>query len=122
MDLHLLRALNVFLESQSWVERECQPTDHGQDAEVKHAVELLSSQFQDPLEAASVSPQDEMEDVVVYSRAYFRLNVLITKKYDTIHLSSQTLQSGLIFCSFASWLSACHFQMQMLNFFFAKAS
>jgi len=65
-DLHLLRAL-IFLESQSWVERECQSTDHGQDAsleEVKHAVELLSSHFQGPLEAVSVdipSLQDEMK-------------------------------------------------------------
>jgi len=56
-DLHFLRALIVFLESQSWVERECQPTDHGQDVsleEVKHAVELLSAHFRDPLEASSV--------------------------------------------------------------------
>jgi len=54
-DLHLLRAFIVFLESQSWVEMEHQPTDHGQDASlVKHAVKLLSSHFRDQLEAASV--------------------------------------------------------------------
>jgi len=49
-DLHLL-ALIVFREIQSWVERERQSTDYGQDAslgEVKHAVELLSSHFRDP--------------------------------------------------------------------------
>jgi len=76
-DLHLLRALIVFLESQSWVKRE--PTDHGQDAsleEVKDALELLSSHFRDPLEAASVmipSLQDEMEDVIIYARAYLSI-------------------------------------------------
>ena len=60
-DLHLLRALIVFLESQSWVERE--PADHRSKVgdpdvsleEVKGALELLSSHFRDPLEAAGVS-------------------------------------------------------------------
>ncbi|XP_065918189.1 uncharacterized protein [Dysidea avara] len=50
-DLHLLRALIVFLESQSWVERE--PADHRSKVgdpdvsleEVKGALELLSSHF-----------------------------------------------------------------------------
>jgi len=39
---------------------------------VKHALELLSSYFREPLEAAGViipSLVDEMEDVVVYARA-----------------------------------------------------
>ena len=76
-DLQLLRALIVFLETQSWIQRSTGHDDTDPDdaslQEVKNAIELLSSHFRDPLEAAGANLsllQDEIEDAVAYARTY----------------------------------------------------
>lgn len=76
-DTNLLRALLVFLETQSWMKRNVSNSDSDPAlVELKAAIELISSQFRDPLEATGVavsSLQDEIEDAVDYARLYLSL-------------------------------------------------
>ena len=75
-DTDLLRALLVFLETQSWMKRNVTGDESDSDpslAELKAVIELISTQFRDPLEAAAVnvsSLHDEIEDAVEYARSY----------------------------------------------------
>jgi len=89
-DVKLLRALLVFLETQSWVkllhitshtvvtsDREDDNLSDDDDdqvlSEVKESVDYLASHFRIPLEAKGVviaSLQDEVEDAVEYARRY----------------------------------------------------
>ena len=77
-DTELLRALLVFVETQSWMKR-IASGDSDTDlslAELKAAIELISTQFRAPLEAAGVdlsTLQDEIEDAVEYARNYLSL-------------------------------------------------
>ena len=74
-DTELLRALLVFVETQSWAERGDGQTDSSL-VELKTAVELIVAQFRAPLEAAGVDLfrlQDEIEDAVEYARKYLNL-------------------------------------------------
>ena len=78
-DTDLLRALLVFLEIQSWMKRNVSGDEGDRDpalAELKAAIELILSQFRDPLEGTGVnvsSLQDEIEDAVGYARQYLSL-------------------------------------------------
>ena len=76
-DTNLLRALLVFLETQSWMKRNVSNSDSDPAlVELKVAIELISSQFRDPLEATGVavsSLQDEIEYAVDYARLYLSL-------------------------------------------------
>ena len=50
-DTNLLRALLVFLETQSWMKRNVSDDDSDPAlVELKAAIELISSQFRDPQE------------------------------------------------------------------------
>ena len=75
----LLRALLVFLETQSWMKRNVSGDESGRDpalAELKAAIELIPSQFRNPFEATGVnvsSLQDKIEDAVEYARQYLSL-------------------------------------------------
>ena len=89
-DVKLLRALLVFLETQSWVKQlhntsrtvvtsdseDNNLSDNDDDqvlSEVKESVDYLASHFRIPLEAKGVviaSLQDEVEDAVEYARRY----------------------------------------------------
>ena len=78
-DVKLLRALIVFLDTQSWTRRFVTDDDDGDYTddtslqEVKNALEVLSTHFRDPLEAVGANLpllHDEIEDVVVYARIY----------------------------------------------------
>ena len=63
----------MFLETQSWMKRNVSGDESGRDpalAELKAAIELISSQFRNPFEATGVnvsSLQDEIEDAVEYA-------------------------------------------------------
>ena len=78
-DTNLLRALLVFLETQSWMKRNVSGEEGDSDpslVELKAAIELISSQFRGPLEATGVAVsclQDEIEDAVEYARQYLSL-------------------------------------------------
>lgn len=85
-DTKLLRSLLVFLETQTWMKRtrtssaDSLVMDEEDDedcslAEVKEAVEYISTHFRLPLEAKGVSfpsLQDEVE-VVDYARTYLNI-------------------------------------------------
>ena len=87
-DTKLLQSLLVFLETQTWMKRaQASSTDsllmddEGDEdcslAEVKEAVEHISSHFGLPLEVKGVSfvaLQDEVEEVVDYARTYLNLS------------------------------------------------
>ena len=87
-DTKLLRSLLVFLETQTWMKRAHASSadslvmdDEGDEdcslAEVKEAVEYISSHFRLPLEVKGVSfvaVQDEVEEVVDYARTYLNLS------------------------------------------------
>lgn len=75
----MLRAILVFLDTQGW---RLSPSDSedeegdGDLAEIKEAVEYITSHFREPLEAESVdlpNIQDEIEEIVLYARKYLSL-------------------------------------------------
>ena len=83
-DTKLLRSLLVFLETQTWMK--CTHTSSVDSlvmddedcslAEVKEAVEHISTHFRLPLEAKGVSflpLQDEVEEIVDYARTYLNI-------------------------------------------------
>ena len=79
LDVKLLRALIVFLDTQSWTRRFVTDDDDGDYTDgtslqdMKNALEVLSTHFRDPLEAVGANLpllHDEIEDVVVYARTY----------------------------------------------------
>ena len=93
-DKNLLRALLVFLETQTWTKRGCASSadsllqeDIDQDdpsiAEVKEAVEVISTHFRIPLEAKGLSfvtLQDEIEEVIEYARKYTNIGAVEYRK------------------------------------------
>ena len=92
----------MFLETQSWMKRNVSDNDSDPAlVELKAAIELISSQFRDPLEATGVavsSLQDEIEDAVDYARLYPSLEALTTGKCGTIFTFAQLLVLGPTFC------------------------
>ena len=86
-DVRLLRALIAFLDTQSWIKRQSSVSDNEEEdtslEQVNGAIELLSSHFRNPLEATGVdipSLRDEMEDVVIYARAYLSIETTDYRK------------------------------------------
>ena len=88
-DVKLLRALLVFLETQSWLKRSLHRTDVAESDEddddssdssldeVKESVDYLATHFRLPLEAKGIALatlQDEAENVVEYARAYLDIS------------------------------------------------
>ena len=110
-DVQLLRALLVFLETQSWMKRSSEEGDSDPDpslTEIKNALEYIVSLFRDPLEArgANVSVlQDEIEDAVEYARRYLGLESTNYRKVwynlhvcpDSTHWPNVLLLCGLAF-------------------------
>ena len=96
-DKDLLRALLVFLETQTWTKRGCASSatadsllqddmdleDDPSIAEVKEAVEVISTDFRIPLEAKGLSfvtLQDEIEEVIKYARKYLDIGIVKYRK------------------------------------------
>ena len=90
-DMKLLRAILVFLDTQTWryiipanQESESQQSDSDNSpedkalSEVLAAVELIATMFKEPLQASGVNLlglQDEMEEVVEYARQYLSIEI-----------------------------------------------
>ncbi len=80
-DVKMLRAILVLLDTQSWrpsPRSEHSNTDEEEDdlAEIKEAVEYITSHFREPLEAKGVTLaniQDEVEEIVPYARKYLSI-------------------------------------------------
>ena len=77
-DVKLLRALLVFVETQSWIKKSAIDDEYEDVSllEIKLALEDIFRVFIDPLESENVSLstlQDEIEDVVDYARRYLSL-------------------------------------------------
>ena len=86
-DVRLLRALIAFIDTQSWIKRQSSVSDNEEEdtslEQVNGAIELLSSHFRNQLEAIGVdirSLRDEMEDVVIYARAYLSIETTDYRK------------------------------------------
>ena len=79
-DLKLLRAILVFIDTQNW---HASPSEsEGEDdvglSKVREAVELITSEFKEPLEAKQVDLagiQDEVEEIVLYAQKFLNINV-----------------------------------------------
>lgn len=75
-DTNLLRAFLVFVETQSWMQRDDRSkddTDSDDMADIGEAVEYIISVFHTPLETKGVciaTIQDELEEAVRYARSY----------------------------------------------------
>ena len=84
-DTTLLRSLLVFIETKGWSCRETDDEDEDKCmAEVKDAVEHITSVFRSPLEAKGVAIEsvlDEVEETVDYARRYLSIG---TDSYQTI--------------------------------------
>ncbi len=90
-DTNLLRALLVFLEIQSWMKRNVSGDDSDPAlVELHAAIELISTQFRDPLEGL----QDEIEDAVDYAQLYLTLESTDTGKCGTTFTFAQLLVLG----------------------------
>ena len=81
-DLKLLRAILAFVDTQNWhasvSPSEVEGEDDARLSEVREAVELITSEFKEPLEAKAVdlaSIQDEVEEIVLYARKFLSINV-----------------------------------------------
>ena len=110
-DVQLLRALLVFLETQSWMKRSSEEGDSDPDpslTEIKNALEYIVSLFRDPLEARGANVlvlQDEIEDAVEYARRYLGLESTNYRKVwynlhvcpDSTHWPNVLLLCGLAF-------------------------
>jgi len=85
-DVKLLRALIVFLDTQSWIKRQPSDSDIEEDTsleQVSDAIELLCSHFREPLESGGVEIpvlRDEVEDVVIYAREYLSIETVNYRK------------------------------------------
>ena len=124
-DVRLLRALIAFLDTQSWIKRQSSVSDNEEEdtslEQVNGAIELLSSHFRNPLEATGVdipSLRDEMEDVVIYARAYLSIETTDYRKvwYNLLYVQTHLIGPISSYC--VSWLSACPSRMQGLSKFF----
>ena len=84
-DIQLMRAILVFLETQSWQKSFSEGSSGDHDgmlepddfAEVRAAADYIVSFFRIPLEAkgmCAASIQDEVEDVVSYARKYLQIS------------------------------------------------
>ena len=76
-DVRMLRTIVLFLNTQSWQYTALgSDTEMGDNAEIKIAVEYISSHFREPLKAKGVNLsgiQDEIEEIVRYARKYLNL-------------------------------------------------
>lgn len=79
-DVGMLRAIIVFLDTQSWLPLHSRSNDSNTEdddlSEIKQAVEYLTSHFREPLEAKGgvlESIQDEVEEIVLYARKYLSI-------------------------------------------------
>lgn len=81
-DVKMLRAILLVLDTRSWASPSRGALDDSDDeidddtAEVKEAVEYITTSFREPLEAAGVTLatiQDEAEEVVHYARKYLSI-------------------------------------------------
>ena len=77
-DVTILRAVLVFLDTQGWRLSRSAPEDEEADdlAEIREAVEYITSHFREPLEAKGVdlaNIQDEVEEIVLYARKYLSI-------------------------------------------------
>ena len=106
-DIDLLRALLVFLETQSWMKRNVTGDESDSDpslAELTAAIEEISTQFRDPLEAAGVqvsSLHDEIEDAVEYARNYLSVESTHYRKvWYNLHIftSASSWSNLLLLC------------------------
>ena len=88
-DLEMLRAILVFLDTKSWStspSADTMETSENTDdlEEIRKAVEYVTSQFRQPLEAKGVdltSIQDQVEEIVTYTRKYLKIG---TEDYQKI--------------------------------------
>lgn len=79
-DVRMLRAILVLLDTQSW---QLSPSSNSEEedleddlAEMREAVEYITSHFREPLEAKGVTManmQDEIEEIVTYARKYLNI-------------------------------------------------
>ena len=79
-DVNLLRAILMFLETQSWLQRNDPSNDDpdGDDglANIRAALDHIITAFRAPLESKGVTLetiQDELEEAVGYARRYLRI-------------------------------------------------
>ena len=78
-DLKLLRAILVFIDTQSWLvsPSASEEEDDTGLSDIREAVELITSKFKEPLEAKHVDLagiQDELEEVVTYARNFLHID------------------------------------------------
>ena len=118
-DVQMLRAILVFLDTQGWsLPVPPGPTNPEEGiaipddlAEVREAVELITSHFREPLEAKGVNLaciQDEVEEIVCFARKFLALARRTRRRSGTSSTHHQMQEaSGRIFCEFASWFSVC---------------
>ena len=93
-DVNLLRAILLFLETQSWLQRNDPSNDDpdGDDglANIRAASDLIITAFRAPLESKGVALetiQEELEEAVGYARRYLRIG---TEKFGTNSTRVQT--------------------------------
>ena len=121
--MKLIRALLVFIDTQSWMKKHESPSgpdselEDGFDfddpslMEVKSAIELIFLSFIDPLEAHDVSLSillDEIEDVIDYARRYLVLESTDYRKvWYNLHIcpDSSKRPNILLLCELAFSLS-----------------
>ena len=82
-DLNLLRAILVFIDTQNWQASPSESEDV-KLSEIREAVELITSEFKEPLEAKQVNLegiQDEVEEIVLYARKFLSIS---TENYQKV--------------------------------------
>ena len=104
-DVNLLRAILVFLETQSWLQRN-DPSNDDPDsddglANIRAALDLIITAFHAPLESKGVALetiQDELEEAVGYARRYLRIGTQnLTEKFGTNSTRVQTRANGQMY-------------------------
>ena len=111
LDVRLLRALIAFLDTQSCIKRQFTVGDNWEEdtslEQVNGAIELLSSNFRNPLEATGVdipSLHDEMKDVVIFAWEYLSIETTDYRKewYNLfIYPNSSDWPNILLLCKLA---------------------
>ena len=123
-DVKMLRAILVFTDTQSWRlstgsdEMNSEPEDDVDNlAEIRDAVEYITSHFRDPLEAKGVnlaSIQDEVEEIVPYARKYLSIDQEgYQKVWFKLHVSPDAESKWPNIFDFVSWCLAYLSQMLM---------
>ena len=117
-DVEMLRAILVLLDTQSWrssPRNEHSDTDEEEDdlAEIREAIEYITSHFREPLEAKGVTPanfQDEIEEIVPNILALAETAI---RKSGTNCTQLQMQASGPTFFDSASCSLVYHSQTDM---------